>query len=150
MRSAASDPGLHCLPVTLLGVSRLQWVNVQTSQCPYCRISFDMGQWLSLCLALFLQWLLLRLLCQMFYPHNKICKGWPWKYWKHKTKIGVWVSLILPKSPASSLSRTQFSSIIIRMSSMVPRKIEVKTDMMECEETFYDYHMAPNTKGCPW
>ena len=24
--SAASDLGLHCLPVTLLGVSRLQWV----------------------------------------------------------------------------------------------------------------------------
>ena len=26
--SMASDLGLHCLPVTLLGVSRLQWVNV--------------------------------------------------------------------------------------------------------------------------
>ena len=26
-RSAASDLGLHCLPVTLLGVSRLHWVN---------------------------------------------------------------------------------------------------------------------------
>ena len=25
--SVASDLGLHCLPVTLLGVSRLQWVN---------------------------------------------------------------------------------------------------------------------------
>ena len=25
--SAASDLGLHCLPVTLLGVSQLQWVN---------------------------------------------------------------------------------------------------------------------------
>ena len=25
-RSAASDLGLHCLPVTLLRVSRLQWV----------------------------------------------------------------------------------------------------------------------------
>ena len=25
--SAASDLGLHCLPVTLLWVSRLQWVN---------------------------------------------------------------------------------------------------------------------------
>ena len=25
--SAASDLGLHCLPVTLLGVSRIQWVN---------------------------------------------------------------------------------------------------------------------------
>ena len=24
--SAVSDLGLHCLPVTLLGVSRLQWV----------------------------------------------------------------------------------------------------------------------------
>ena len=25
--SAASHLGLHCLPITLLGVSRLQWVN---------------------------------------------------------------------------------------------------------------------------
>ena len=25
--SAASDLCLHCLPITLLGVSRLQWVN---------------------------------------------------------------------------------------------------------------------------
>ena len=25
-RSAASDLGLHCLSITLLGVSRLQWV----------------------------------------------------------------------------------------------------------------------------
>ena len=25
--SAVSDLGLHCLPITLLGVSRLQWVN---------------------------------------------------------------------------------------------------------------------------
>ena len=28
--SAASDLGLHCLPVTLLGVSRLQWVKCNT------------------------------------------------------------------------------------------------------------------------
>ena len=27
-RSAATDLGLHCLPVTHLRVSRLQWVNV--------------------------------------------------------------------------------------------------------------------------
>ena len=26
-RSVASDLGLHCLPITLLAVSRLQWVN---------------------------------------------------------------------------------------------------------------------------
>ena len=26
LHSAASDLGLHCLPITLLGVSRLQWV----------------------------------------------------------------------------------------------------------------------------
>ena len=34
-RSAAYDQGLHCLPVTILGVSRLQWVkvyNVKTSR----------------------------------------------------------------------------------------------------------------------
>ena len=29
LHSAASDLGLHCLPVTLLGVSRLQWVNIE-------------------------------------------------------------------------------------------------------------------------
>ena len=27
LHSAASDVGLHCLPTTLLRVSRLQWVN---------------------------------------------------------------------------------------------------------------------------
>ena len=27
-RSAASDLGLHCLSITLLGVSRLQWVKL--------------------------------------------------------------------------------------------------------------------------
>ena len=27
-RSAASDQGLHCLPITLLRVSQLQWVNI--------------------------------------------------------------------------------------------------------------------------
>ena len=31
LHSAASDLGLHCLPVTLLGVSRLQWVNAAYS-----------------------------------------------------------------------------------------------------------------------
>ena len=32
-RSAASDLGLHCLPVTLSGVSRLQWAkrNLRTA-----------------------------------------------------------------------------------------------------------------------
>ena len=29
---AASDLGLHCLPVTLLGVSRLQWVEQTVSK----------------------------------------------------------------------------------------------------------------------
>ena len=29
-RSAASDLRLHCLPITLLGVSRPQWVNMKT------------------------------------------------------------------------------------------------------------------------
>ena len=28
LHSAASDLGLQCLPVTLLGVSRLQWVKI--------------------------------------------------------------------------------------------------------------------------
>ena len=32
-RSAASDLGLHCLSITLLGVSRLQWAVEQCTQC---------------------------------------------------------------------------------------------------------------------
>ena len=32
-RSAASDLGLHCLPVTLLRVSRLQWVKIIATYC---------------------------------------------------------------------------------------------------------------------
>ena len=35
--SAASDQGLHCLPITLLRVSRLQWVN----SLPYFFSNFD-------------------------------------------------------------------------------------------------------------
>ena len=30
-RSVTSDPGLHCLPITLLGVSRLKWVTHPTT-----------------------------------------------------------------------------------------------------------------------
>ena len=30
-RSAASEPGLHCLPITCLGVSSLQWVNANSA-----------------------------------------------------------------------------------------------------------------------
>ena len=44
--SAASDLGLHCLPVTLLGVSRLQWVkrnsilqDTKNSQLRYQQVS---------------------------------------------------------------------------------------------------------------
>ena len=33
-RSAVSDPGLHCLPITLLRVSRLQWVNISVAPFP--------------------------------------------------------------------------------------------------------------------
>ena len=32
-RSAASDLGLHYLPITLLGVSSLQWVKSCNNQC---------------------------------------------------------------------------------------------------------------------
>ena len=34
-RSAASDLGLHCLPITHLRVSRLQWVNYDAAQYYY-------------------------------------------------------------------------------------------------------------------
>ena len=33
-RSAASDLGLHCLPITLLEVSRLQWVKQEHKGMP--------------------------------------------------------------------------------------------------------------------
>ena len=35
-RSAASDLGLHCLPVTLSGVSRLQWVKHVKLKVGFC------------------------------------------------------------------------------------------------------------------
>ena len=37
LHSAASDLGLHCLPITLLRVSRLQWVILESymyGKCP--------------------------------------------------------------------------------------------------------------------
>ena len=35
LHSVASDLGLHCLPVTLLGVSRLQWASPDTVPAAY-------------------------------------------------------------------------------------------------------------------
>ena len=35
LHSAASDLGLHCLPITLSRVSRLQWVNANTAPSLY-------------------------------------------------------------------------------------------------------------------
>ena len=37
--SAASDLGLHCLPITLLEVSRLQWVKSDGPDQPACPCS---------------------------------------------------------------------------------------------------------------
>ena len=37
--SAASDLGLHCLPITLLRVSRLQWVKVKRRHVSSCELS---------------------------------------------------------------------------------------------------------------
>ena len=42
-RSAASDLGLHCLPSTLLRVSRLQWVNPQWLEISMSRTNFHNG-----------------------------------------------------------------------------------------------------------
>ena len=40
-RSAASDLGLHCLQITLLGVSRLQWVKSYiVVELPICHLGF--------------------------------------------------------------------------------------------------------------
>ena len=38
--SAASDLGLHCLPITRLGVSRLQWVNSSHTRLSFCFTSY--------------------------------------------------------------------------------------------------------------
>ena len=35
-RSAASDLGLHCLPISLLGVSRLPWVRTPVVISAHC------------------------------------------------------------------------------------------------------------------
>ena len=47
-RSAASDLGLHCLSISFLGVSRLQWVNAifcQTVQFKqFCSGSVDVSK----------------------------------------------------------------------------------------------------------
>ena len=46
-RSAASDLGLHCLPITLLRVSRLQWVNCQIQEVMFLskmNINFSTGK----------------------------------------------------------------------------------------------------------
>ena len=32
LHSTASDLGLHCLPITLLGVSRVHWVNTYSAE----------------------------------------------------------------------------------------------------------------------
>ena len=40
LRSAASDLGLHCLPITRLRVSRLKWVNAYQIACSV-KISTD-------------------------------------------------------------------------------------------------------------
>ena len=39
----ASDLGLHCLPITLLGVSRLQWVNNRYKNLR--KAEFGTGKW---------------------------------------------------------------------------------------------------------
>ena len=43
-QNAASDLGLHCLLITLLGVSRLQWVNEQFKHSQDCTdVQADLG-----------------------------------------------------------------------------------------------------------
>ena len=45
LHSAAYDLGLHCLPITLLRVSRLQWVNdLSTCVGHFFVISYRMGE----------------------------------------------------------------------------------------------------------
>ena len=36
LHSAASDLGLDCLPVTLLGVSQIQWVKIYKELLTFC------------------------------------------------------------------------------------------------------------------
>ena len=41
-RSVASDVGLHCLPVTSLGVSSLQWVKISKEMDLYCFVFYSL------------------------------------------------------------------------------------------------------------
>ena len=41
--SGASDLGLHCLPITLLGVSRLQWVKTVVFLVFLQKVMFDIS-----------------------------------------------------------------------------------------------------------
>ena len=43
--SVASDLGLHCLPITLLGVSRLQWVKHHASIKHYLVTATELPPW---------------------------------------------------------------------------------------------------------
>ena len=54
--SAASDLGLHSLPITLSGVSRLQWIN-EYSKCPKISITLFLTFLAKplLCMQLFLK-----------------------------------------------------------------------------------------------
>ena len=60
-RSAASELGLHCLPITLLRVSRLQWVKrILSSSAVIILLGerelvglFFFGLWLVYCLSCF-------------------------------------------------------------------------------------------------
>ena len=53
--SAVSDLGLHCLPNTLLGISRLQWVKIM-----FALIGISLGQYQGIpaSLARWLSWML--------------------------------------------------------------------------------------------
>ena len=63
--SVASDLGLHCLPITLLWVSRLQWVNRpwHSMGFPYLALTF----WYFGCNVMFSKQIHLFILCLAVY-----------------------------------------------------------------------------------
>ena len=67
--SAESDPGLHCLPISLSGVSRLQWVKVNFSIIQKHQQQYFYSIVLTI---IFLQIISGQQLCKYFDKHVKI------------------------------------------------------------------------------
>ena len=89
-------------------------------------------------------------------PDEPVFKGSPCKQRIHnrrKPNLGFFETLHmttiqltgLQTHPAIGLSKTRFCKLI-RMSSMVQKKIKIKSTLVRYGETFYGHHTALNTR----